>query len=190
MLKGGSLMRVTSRPLMRPKPAVTAMPARIASGAGSPMSAASLVITMLPSAMIMPHERSMPAVRMIRVWPIAITPTTVTCCRISEKFSPLKNWSVVKPKATQAISRAMNGPSCPIGGSLAPRVVEGMAAMVVRVRCAAAPRLLLAPAELGAHLGVLALDPVHRLGGDQRDAGVGVAADLLARGGVVDAGGH
>ena len=44
------------------------------------------VITMPPSAITMPQDRSMPAVRMISVWPIAITPTTITCCRISDKF--------------------------------------------------------------------------------------------------------
>ena len=94
-MNGGSLMRVTSRPLSSPNSAVTAMPHRMASGAGRPRSAANLVITMLPSAITMPHDRSMPAVRMISVWPMAMTPTTITCCRISEKFSPLKKRSVV-----------------------------------------------------------------------------------------------
>ncbi len=95
------------------------MPQRMAIGAGRPRSAANLVITMLPSAMIMPQDRSMPAVRMISVWPIAIMPTTITCCRISEKFSPREEpvgaW---KPKMAQAMSSAMAGPSVPIGGSL------------------------------------------------------------------------
>jgi hypothetical protein len=49
-----------------------------------------LVITMLPSAITMPQDRSMPAVSTISVWPIAITPTTITCCRISERFSPVR----------------------------------------------------------------------------------------------------
>ena len=117
-MKGGSLIRVTSRPLTRPNSAVTPMPHRIASGAGSPSSTASLVITMPPSAMTMPHDRSMPAVRMISVWPIAMTPTTMTCCRTSEKFSPVRKRSLWVAKKTQASSRAMKGPSVPIGGSL------------------------------------------------------------------------
>ena len=66
----------------------------------------------------MPHDRSMPAVRMISVWPIAMTPTTMTCCRISAKLALVKKLSVVRPKTTQAIARAMNGPSWLIGGSL------------------------------------------------------------------------
>ena len=91
------------------------MPHRIARGAGTPSSTANLVMTMLPSAMTTPHDRSMPAVRMISVWPIAITPTTITCCRISDRFSPLKKRSVVKAKKMQAISSAMKGPSWPHG---------------------------------------------------------------------------
>ena len=59
----------------------------------------------------------MPAVRMISVWPMAMTPTTITCCRISEKFSPVKKRSVVVPKIAQATASAMKGPSWPMGGS-------------------------------------------------------------------------
>ena len=73
-------------------------------------STASLVITMPPSAITMPHDRSMPAVRMISVWPMAMTPTTMTCCRISEKFSPLRKRSLCVAKKTHASSSAMNGP--------------------------------------------------------------------------------
>ena len=116
-MNGGSLMRVTSRPFISPNKAVTPMPHRMASGAGTPRSAANFVITMLPSAMTMPQDRSMPAVRMISVCPMAMTPTTITCCRISEKFSPLKKRSVVAPKIAQAMISAMKGPSWPMGGS-------------------------------------------------------------------------
>ena len=121
-MKGGSLMRVTSSPLASPNSAVTAMPQATASGQGRPKSAANFVITMLPSAMIMPQLRSMPAVRMISVWPIAMTPTTITCARISDRFWALKKRSVVTAKKAQAIASAMKGPSWPIGGSLCFRV--------------------------------------------------------------------
>ena len=87
-----------------------------ASGAGMPRSAANLVITMLPNAITMPQDRSMPAVRMTSVWPMAITPTTITCCRISAKFAPEKKLSVVSPNTAQATARAMKGPSCDSGG--------------------------------------------------------------------------
>ena len=44
-----------------------------------PRSTANLVITMEPSAITMPHDRSMPAVRTISVCPMAITATTIVC---------------------------------------------------------------------------------------------------------------
>ena len=121
------------------------MPHRIASGAGSPMSAASLVITMPPSAMTMPHDRSMPAVRMISVWPIAITPTTITCCRISEKFSPLRKRSVCVAKKTQASSSAMKGPSVPSGGSVGHLRRRRRAWAAWRVRCTRGARVYFLP---------------------------------------------
>ena len=58
----------------------------------------------------------MPAVRMISVWPIASTPTTITCCRISEKFWPVRKRSLCEAKKTHASSSAMNGPSVDTGG--------------------------------------------------------------------------
>lgn len=65
---------------------------------------------MLPNAITAPHDRSIPAVRMIRVCPMARVPTTMTCCTISEKFPPVRNWSVEKEKKAQARRRAARGP--------------------------------------------------------------------------------
>ena len=110
-MNDGRRMRVTSRPLTSPNSAVTPMPHPIASTGGMPSVVAKRVITMPPSAISMPHDRSMPPVRITSVWPMAITPTTATCCRISEKFSPLKKRSVVAPKTAQAMISAMKGPS-------------------------------------------------------------------------------
>jgi hypothetical protein len=75
-----------------------------------PESTANFVITIEPSAMTIPHDRSIPAVRMTSVWPIAITPTTMTCCRISEKFWPVRKRSVCDAKKMQAASSASSGP--------------------------------------------------------------------------------
>ena len=84
----------------------------MASGAGTPHARPrACVITMPPSAITMPHDRSMPAVRMISVWPMAITPTTITCCRISEKLSPRQEAVARVAKKAQASSSAMTGPS-------------------------------------------------------------------------------
>ena len=60
----------------------------------------------------------MPAVRMISVCPMAMTPTTITCCRMSAKFWLVRKRSLWVAKKTQASSRATKGPSVPIGGSL------------------------------------------------------------------------
>jgi hypothetical protein len=49
---------------------------------------ASFVITICPNAITVPTERSIPAVRITNVWPIASTPTTITCCSTSERFGP------------------------------------------------------------------------------------------------------
>src|SRR5215813_955269 len=47
-------------------------------------------MTIEPSAITMPQARSMPAVRMTNVWPIATTPTSMTCCRMREKLGPAR----------------------------------------------------------------------------------------------------
>ena len=64
-----------------------------------------------PSAMTVPTERSMPAVRMTSVCPIARTPTIITCCSTSEKFSAWKNRSVFSEKNAIVTTSAMNGPT-------------------------------------------------------------------------------
>src|SRR4029453_13669488 len=85
-------------------------PRRIARYGFTPLSTASLVMTMLPNAITAPLDRSIPAVRMISVWPIARVPTTITCCTTSDRLLPVRNrddWAV---KKTTASSSAMTGP--------------------------------------------------------------------------------
>ncbi len=83
-MKGGSFSRVTSRPLTAPAAVPTTIPIRIATGPGIPLSALSLALSSIARMEIAPTDRSMPAVRMISVWPIARAPTTATCCMISD----------------------------------------------------------------------------------------------------------
>src|SRR5829696_4101295 len=104
----------------------------------------------------------MPAVSTTSVWPMAITPTTTTCCRIRERFWPVRNLSVCAAKNAHASSSATRGP-------------------------AFAPSCrLLAPARIQAGRGVLALHAFHRLVGDQRHAGIGDTRGFLACPGVLD----
>src|SRR6218665_3885906 len=126
-MNGGSAILVTNRPLTRPNSTVTAMPLAMASGADRSWLAAILVITMLPSDITMPQDRSMPAVRITSVWTIAITPTTITCCRISEKVCADKKRSLCEAKKAQARISAMKGPSVAsvtCGGRR--KVIDGM----------------------------------------------------------------
>jgi hypothetical protein len=69
-------------------------------------------MTIEPSAIAVPHDRSMPAVRMISVCPIASVPTTITCWMISEKFAGSRNCSDCVVKKMQASTSAISGPSC------------------------------------------------------------------------------
>ena len=114
-MKEGSLARVMSRPLSKPNRQVTAMPASMARAGCTPLSTASLVTTMEPRAMTMPQDRSIPAVRMMRVWPMASTPTTMTCCTTSDRFSPVRKRSDWVAKNRQAAASAIQGPSAPQG---------------------------------------------------------------------------
>ena len=87
------------------------MPSRIASSPGTPLSTAILVITIDPKAMTVPHDRSMPAVRMISVWPMASVPMTITCWMINEKFWPVRNRSDCVAKNAHTTTSAISGPS-------------------------------------------------------------------------------
>ena len=66
-MNGGSLMRVTSRPLIMPAMVVTPMPPAMAMAGCQPCLTASMLIEIEPSAMIMPQARSMPPVRITSV---------------------------------------------------------------------------------------------------------------------------
>src|SRR4051812_14903814 len=162
-MNGGSLIRVTSRPLMRPNAVVAPMPQPIAMGTGTPCPTASVVMTIPPSAMTAPQERSTPAVRMMSVCPTAITPTTITCWSTIDRLSPVRNRSLRAPKNAHASTSATSGPS--VAGDGRRRFMRGV--------------LLATEAEGESRRHVLALDPSHRLRRDQRDAGIGVAARLL-----------
>src|SRR4051812_18207301 len=161
-MKGGNFIRLTRSPFASPKSVVTPTPAAIATDTGSPRSTASFVITMLPSAITVPHDRSTPAVRIISVCPMAMTPSTMTCWRMSEKFSPVRKRSLRVAKNAHAAMRARRGPS------------------VASVGRRLTARLLRAEAQLQAGLHVLAVHTLHGLSGNERHSRIGVTARLLA----------
>ena len=110
-MKGGRRILVTSPPLRAPKAAHTASPSRIARNGLRPETTASLAITTAPRAMTAPSERSMPAVRMTSVWPMARVPTTMTCWTISDRLVPVRNRGDSKVKKAAAMNSAIRGPS-------------------------------------------------------------------------------
>ena len=85
-------------------------PARMAMNGGTP-PIVSLVSSSVPNTAIAALARSMPAVRMISVWPRASVPITTDCWTISEKLSTLRNVSVATEKKIITTSRAAVGPS-------------------------------------------------------------------------------
>src|SRR5829696_294340 len=211
-MNGGRLRLTTSPPLTTPTSMQVRTPSRIAISGGTPESTASLVITIEPSAIAVPQDRSMPAVRMISVWPIASVPITITCWMIREKFVGSRNWSDCVVKKMHARISAISGPSCAtrspetfgiVRPPPLPPPAGGAAGLGVRARglclwlshmwsplCrdvrrrpargAGRPSVALAPAVLLAVGGVLGLDAVDRVGGDELDARVDVARGLLA----------
>ena len=66
-MNGGSRTLVTSRPFAVPARPPTTRPRMIASQPGMPESKAVFAMTMEANTMIAPQDRSMPAVRMMRV---------------------------------------------------------------------------------------------------------------------------
>jgi hypothetical protein len=107
----GSRTSVTSPPFRTPKPIQVRTPSSSAGRAGIPLTIASFVITICPSAITVPTERSIPAVRITSVWPIASTPTTITCCSTSERFSAWKKRSDLNEKNAIVARRASAGPT-------------------------------------------------------------------------------
>src|SRR5262245_5314538 len=166
-MKEGSRMRVTSAPFRNPNATVVITPHTMAAAELMPRSTAALLMTIEPSAMTIPHERSIPAVSTTSVWPMAITPITTTCCRISEKFWPVRKRSLCEAKNAHASRRAATGPAC------APSLTE-----LRRGKPLPAP-LLLAPARIQAERRVFAVHVLHRFVGDERHAGVDGARCLF-----------
>jgi len=62
---------------------------------------------------------------MISVWPMAMVPTTMTCCRIREKFCSERNRSLCAAKKAQARTRAIDGPECAHGWQLVQQGFHG-----------------------------------------------------------------
>ena len=134
-MKGGSLIRVTSRPFSAPASTATARPMISATGPGIPLSATSFAITRDDSTMTAPMDRSIPAVRITRVWPTASEPPQATCCRRMDRFCGVKNRPFSRPKMTPARIKTISGLSagirCRMSCSRRPAVSLGLRSSLV-----------------------------------------------------------
>jgi hypothetical protein len=110
-MKAGSRRPATRLPFSMPKPTQARMPRSNAWSGGTPLATASFVITIWPNAITVPHERSIPAVRITNVWPIASTPTTITCWSTSERFCVCRKRSLFKEKNAMVSRSAIRGPT-------------------------------------------------------------------------------
>src|ERR1700712_1845359 len=107
-MNGGSRSRVTRNPEIAAIPPATRIPTKTA--ADEAICIDSLAMTMVANTMIAPLARSIPAVRMTKVWPRARVPTTTVWPMIVEKLSRLKNVLVAIEKKMIAMIRAAVGP--------------------------------------------------------------------------------
>src|SRR6266508_3201846 len=110
-MNGGSRSQVTRVPLKAPKATQVRIPSAMAMKGLMPLVTASLVITTDPNAMTAPLDRSIPAVRITSVCPIARVPTTMTCWTTSDRLVPVRNRSVRAVKNATASSSAISGPT-------------------------------------------------------------------------------
>src|SRR5512138_708831 len=85
---------------------------------------------------------------------MAITPTTITCWRTSDRLSPVRKRSLCEVKNAHVARRASNGPNVANGGSLSFQLFIDAT-------------LFVAETQLHAGLYVFALDAFHRLARDQ-----------------------
>ena len=119
-MNAGRRSAVTSPPFSIPNATHVRMPSASAGSGAMPFSIASFVITIWPSAITVPTERSMPAVRITSVWPIARTPTTITCWSTSERFWTSRNRSLLSEKNAIVPSSASSGATVGVASTLRP----------------------------------------------------------------------
>src|ERR1700761_2779696 len=110
-MNGGTWNRVTSTPLMPPQIRPMTSPMIRASTTGTPELSASPAMTIWARIMTAPTDRSIPAVRMMMVWPRASSPITVTCWSMIDRLARAKNLVLISPKITTARMSTISGPS-------------------------------------------------------------------------------
>ena len=109
-MNGGSRSRVMSTPFSRPQASPMTRPMPRTSSPGIASSAEICPSTTVASSMMAPTDRSMPAVRMMIVWPMASVPTTMTCCAMRERLLGSRNRGDISEKAAIIMTSTNAGP--------------------------------------------------------------------------------
>jgi len=110
-MNGGNRRRVMSRPLRSPAAVPKMKPRPSAATPGTPKSAESLPMTIETKTAMAPTERSIPAVRMMMVCPMASVPTNMTCWTIRLALNGVRKRSLPKEKTTSMTLRKTSGAS-------------------------------------------------------------------------------
>jgi hypothetical protein len=108
-MNGGRLIRVTKNPFKAPPAVPIRMPIRIASGPGTPPEDARLAMISIENTVSAPTDRSMPAVRMISVWPMASAAMIATCWNRIDNVCGCRNRGLTTAKTITATISTSNG---------------------------------------------------------------------------------
>ena len=108
-MKGGNLSRVTSRPLTRPKNVPRAMPRIRARKPGTPLLAARFAMNIMAKMQIAPTDKSIPAVRMTSVCPMASAAMIAVCWMMIDNVAGWANRGLMMVKMMNAMISTISG---------------------------------------------------------------------------------
>ncbi|MCY1533226.1 hypothetical protein D9M68_685420 [compost metagenome] len=122
-MNDGRPARTTISAVSEPQAAPARMAATIAKPIGRPSERSTQLITMMETASTAPTERSIPPMRITRVMPRAMMPSTVTWSRMLRRLLRVRKLSVVTLSTTHSRSRPSSGPVMPDADGLS--LIEG-----------------------------------------------------------------
>ena len=108
-MNGGRLSRVTSVPLIAPASSPAATPISRARKPGTPLFAARFAMISEERMAMAPTDKSMPAVKMTKVCPIARAAITDTCCKMMPMVAGWMKRGLMIVKAITERTNTNNG---------------------------------------------------------------------------------
>ena len=104
-MKGGTLSLATITPLTKPHSAPNPMAAAMPRPSGRPQYVSTTPAITAQKVIIVPTDRSMPAVMMTKVQATASTPLTAVACRMATRLSVCKKFGEARLKKLISASR-------------------------------------------------------------------------------------